>query len=368
MSVSNLDNLARHRELDPGLMHDLIAVFPAHLKASLQLQSGIDWSAQKPTTPQGVCICGMGGSAIGGDLARLYWEPQSPMPIVVVRNHRLPTFINDHWFVIASSYSGNTEEVLAAVSEAAQRGCRRVLALASEGRLATMAAENHWPLIHLPGGLMPRAALGYSFGAVMMALAQWGIAGNNPAMLMANLTEELQAAADFLASRVALLDRANPEATNPAKKAAARIGGRIVSVLGASGTTDVIAARIKSQLCENGKALAFANSFPEVTHNEIVGVADLANASDRLAIILLSTADDNPGVSAQQAAFKRIISNLGVPLIHLAGEGTTRLERILSLVQMGDFISYHLAILNGHNPTPIAAIDALKKALAAKAQ
>lgn len=364
MTDSTLDNLARHRQLDPGLMHELIAAFPEHLRTSQALPGRIDWSTQKPTTPQGVCICGMGGSAIGGDLARSYWEAESPVPIIVVRNHRLPTFVNDHWFLIASSYSGNTDEVLAAVAEAARRGCRRVLTLASGGRLAAMASENHWPLVTLPGGLMPRAALGYSFGVVMMALAHWGIAGNNPAALVGATTEKLQAAIDLLTRRVPFLDRACPESQNPAKQAAVRIGGRIVSVLGAVGSSDVVAARIKGQLCENGKALAFANSFPEVTHNEIVGLSALKDARDRIAIILLATADDNPGVMAQQTAFKQIMSNKAIPLIQLDAEGNDRLDRMLSLVQMGDFISYHLAILNGHDPTPIAAIEALKKSLA----
>jgi glucose/mannose-6-phosphate isomerase len=358
-----LDNPVRHRELDPGLMHDAIADFPDHLKKSLQLPGEVDWSAYKPTTPQGVVICGMGGSAIGGDLARSYWESESPIPIVVVRNHRLPSFINDHWFAIASSYSGNTEEVLAAVTEATRRGCRRILALASGGRLVTMAREHHWPLIRLPNGLMPRAALGYSFGGVMLALAHWGVAGSNPSELVATVTNEILATSSFLAGRTALLDRACPVEKNPAKEVAASLAGRIVVVLGASGTTDVVAARIKSQLCENSKALAFASVFPEVTHNEIVGLAAFGNASERLAVLLLSTEDDNSGVSEQQEAFGRMMSDLQIPLIRLHGGGCNRLERMLSLVQIGDFVSYHLAILSGHDPTPIAAIDVLKRSL-----
>jgi glucose/mannose-6-phosphate isomerase len=363
MTASILDNPKRHRDLDAGLMHDAIAAFPDHLEKSLRLPGEIDWSAQKPTTPQGVCICGMGGSAIGGDLARSYWEAESPIPIVVVRNHRLPAFINDHWFVIASSYSGNTEEVLAAVAEAARRGCRRILALASGGRLAALAQEHRWPLIRLPNGLMPRAALGYSFGGVMLAMAHWGVAGNNPSVLLSALTSELLATSSFLAGRVSLLDRACPLERNPAKQAATNVAGRIVAILGTSGTTDVIAARIKTQLCENSKALAFANAFPEVTHNEIVGLAAFGNASEQLAVIILSSEEDHPAAVAQQEAFQRMMRDFQIPLIRLQAEGHGRLDRMLSLVQTGDFISYHLAILNGQDPTPIAAIDTLKRSL-----
>ena len=364
MAASILDNPMRHRDLDPDLMHDTIAAFPEHLKRSLQLPGDINWSSQKPTTPQGVCICGMGGSAIGGDLARSYWETESPIPIVVVRNHRLPAFINDHWFVIASSYSGNTEEVLVAVAEAGRRGCRRILALASGGRLAALAQEHHWPLMRLPNGLMPRAALGYSFGGVMLALANWGVAGNNPSILASTLTNELLAASSFLAGRVSLLDRVRPLESNRAKQAAVKVAGRVVAVLGTCGTTDVIAARIKSQLCENSKALAFANSFPEVTHNEIVGLAAFGNAPERLAVLILSSEDDHPATAGQQEAFQRMMHELHIPVVRLRSEGCGRLDRMLSLVQIGDFISYHLAILNGQDPTPIAAIDALKRSLA----
>jgi glucose/mannose-6-phosphate isomerase len=359
-----LDDPARHRDLDQGSMHDAIVAFPEHLKKSLQLPGGIDWLAQRPTTPHGVCICGMGGSAIGGDLARSYWEVESPIPILVVRNHRLPSFINDHWFVIASSYSGNTEEVLAAVSEATRRGCRRILALASGGRLAAMAQEHDWLLVRLPVGLMPRAALGYSFGGVMVAMAHWGIAGNNPSELVATVTRDLLGSSAVLAGRLPRLDRACPLDKNLSKEIAVELAGRIVVVLGATGTTEVVATRIKSQLCENSKALAFANAFPEMTHNEIVGLTAFRNASERLAILLLSTEDDHPGIVTQQEAFARMMSDLQIPLIQLHGEGSHRMERMLSLVQIGDFISYHLAILTGHDPTPIAAIDALKRSMA----
>lgn len=344
-------------------MHDAIVAFPGHLRESVRLATAVDWSAYKPTTPQGICICGMGGSAIGGDLARSYWESESPIPIIVVRNDRLPAYVNDHWFVIASSYSGDTEETLSAVSEAAHRGCRRILALAAGGRLVSLAEEKRWAFVRLPGGLMPRASLGFSFGVVMLTLADWGVSGNNAMELAEQVSSLLADSASLLAARGPHLDRLCPSGENLAKQTATALAGRVVVVLGSTGTTDVIATRFKTQLCENAKALAFANAFPEVTHNEIVGLAAFADAADRLAVLILSSDDDHPGAATRQEAMARILQAQGIPVASLRAEGCNRLERMLSLVQLGDFISYHLAILTDHDPTPIAAIEALKRSL-----
>ena len=170
-AAARLDDLSQHKRLDPGGMHDAIASLPSQLREAPRLADQVDWLSYKPTTPAGVCLCGMGGSAIGGDLARSYWDYESPVAFIVVRNDHLPKHINRFWLVIASSYSGNTEETLSAVGEAKERGCQ-ILAITTGGRLGELAKQEGWPLIVLPAGLSPRAALGYSFGPVMLALAR----------------------------------------------------------------------------------------------------------------------------------------------------------------------------------------------------
>ena len=358
-----LDDATRHARLDPGAMHDMIAGFPGQLLHGIRLTETIDWSSFKPTTPAGICFCGMGGSAIGGDLARSYWEPESPIPLVVVRNYRLPAFINEHWFIIASSYSGNTEETLAAVAEAASRRCKRILALASGGELADMAHKREWPLISLPPGFMPRATLGYSFAATMVALARWGVAGNNPDRMADRVSGLIVGSASSLERLRSRFDRYSPTSVNPAKCAAVALAGQNAVILGSSGSTEAIALRIKSQLNENGKLFALASGLPEANHNEVVGLDALDSGGNRPVIVLLSTGDEGERVIAQQRACVARLCQRGTPILQLNAEGADRLQRMLYLVYLGDFISYYVAIDRGVDPTPILALEEIKASL-----
>ncbi len=352
-----LDDAARHDTWDPGGMHAAIIGFPDQLQEAQTLVAPVNWSSFKPTTPAGICLCGMGGSAIGGDLVRSLWEYESTVPFVVVRNDRLPAFVNRFWLVIASSYSGNTTETLAATDEARRRGCR-ILAMTTGGTLAAQAETHGWPLITLPGGLVPRAALGYSFGPVMLALARWGIVPDR--------FDQLRAAADFLKEQMRRLTRDVPCADNAAKSVALSLADRVVCVYGTTGSTDVIAARIKGQLCENSKVAAFANALPELNHNEIIGMDSVDPEAHPMAVITLATSDDSAIAGIRRAWLEERLRARGIPVVALTAEGESPLKRMLSLVQQGDFISYHLAILTGHDPSVIPAIDAVKAHLATK--
>ena len=358
-----LDDPARHARFDPGAMHDIIAGFPGQLRHGIHLTETIDWSSFKPTTPAGICFCGMGGSAIGGDLARSYWETESPIPLIVVRNYRLPAFVNEHWFIIATSYSGNTEETLAAVAEAGDRRCKRILALASGGELAAIAEQKEWPLITLPRGFMPRATLGYSFAATMVALAHWGVAGNNPSRTADRMSELIADSASFLERMTTRFGRNAPTSGNPAKCAAAALAGRTAVILGSAGTTEALALRVKSQLNENGKLFALASVLPEANHNEVVGLDALDRAADRPVVVLLSTGDEGENVIAQQRACVARLCQRGMAVIQLNADGTDRLQRMLYLVYLGDFISYYSAIVRGVDPTPILALEEIKASL-----
>jgi glucose/mannose-6-phosphate isomerase len=283
--------------------------------------------------------------------------------MIVVRNYTLPAFVNSHWFIIASSYSGDTEETLAAVMEASSRRCRRILALASGGRLAALARERAWSLIPLPAGYMPRATLGYSFAATMVALARWGIAGNNPGEMGGQVSKLVFAAADFLARCAAKFNSAAPAANNPAKAAAAALAKRNIVVLGAAGCTEAVALRFKSQLNENGKLFALASALPEANHSEIVGLDALNDAAARPVVVLPCTGDEGDGIIAQQRACMSRLCQQGTPVLQLNANGADRLQRLLYLVLLGDFISYHVAIIRGVDPTPIRALEEIKASL-----
>lgn len=352
-SMLSLDDNALRQRLDPSRMIDAIDSFPGQLLEAERLAVQVDWLAYKPTTPAGVCVCGMGGSAIGGDLVRSYWESESPVPMTVVRSDRLPEYINRFWMVIASSYSGGTQETLSAVADARERGCN-ILALTSGGQLADSARSCNWPLITVPGGMMPRAALGYSFGPVMMALICWGIVPDR--------RSELFSVANGLGASRGLYATGVSTEANPAKRAASTLAGRTICVYGTTGFTDVIALRFKCQFAENSKAVAFANSLPELNHNEIVGV-DASADPERFAVVLLRTGDESEMAQMRMDWVAGRIGKRGIPVVSITAIGENRMERMLSLVQIGDYISYYLAIANGQDPTPIRAIEALKKEL-----
>lgn len=361
--LSDLDDAARHERLDPNGMHDTIAAFPDQLRDGIRLAAAIDWHGFKPTTPAGICFCGMGGSAIGGDLAREYWASISPIPMVVVRNYTLPAFVNSHWFIIASSYSGNTAEALAAVAEASRRRCKRILAITAGGELAALAKAQDWPLITMPDGFMPRATLGYSFAATMIALAQWGIAGNNPAEMAGDVAKHLNECAAFVKKSSANWLRSVPASKNTAKSAAASIAGHNVIVIGAAGSTEALAVRLKSQLCENGKLQALASVLPEANHNEVVGLDALGDSAPRPIVILPCTGDEGEGIIGQQRALVARLCLRSIPVLQLNAEGTDRLQHMLYLVSLGDFISYYTAIAGGIDPTPIVALEEIKASL-----
>ncbi|MBI3872877.1 MAG: bifunctional phosphoglucose/phosphomannose isomerase [candidate division Zixibacteria bacterium] len=350
-AATQLDDPTIYPRLDPADMYGAIRSLPTQLRAAPRLAGEVDWRSYKPTTPAGVCLCGMGGSAIGGDLARSYWDLESPVPFVVIRNDRLPGYINRFWLVIASSYSGNTEETLAAATEAKARGCQ-ILALTTGGTLAAMAQAAGWPLIRLPAGLSPRAALGYSFGPVILALGHWGIAADS--------VDHLQSAADFLDQRSTMFNRERPLAENAAKQTAAILHDHQMCIYGTTGSTDVVAYRFKGQLCENAKVPAFANALPELLHNEIVGM-DTGAREGSLAVAILKSQDDSPRATARLDWVEARLCQRGVPVVTLIASGKDRLQRLLSLVQIGDYISYYLAILGSQNPTPVPAIADLKR-------
>lgn len=348
-----LDDASRHAALDSGHMIRAIAAFPDQLSMAQDLAKQVDWLSYKPTTPAGVCVCGMGGSAIGGDLVRSYWESESPVPMVVVRSDRLPEYINRFWMVIASSYSGETLETLSAVDDARRRGSN-VLALTSGGRLAALARGENWPLILVPGGLMPRAALGYSFGPVMTALIRWGIVPDRSGVLASTVTG-LKHLQDRFAIEV-------PWTANPAKQTAMALAAKTICVYGTTGITDVIALRYKCQFAENSKTVAFANSLPELNHNEIVGI-DASADPECIAVVLLRTGDESESAMRRLDWVSQRIARRGITVVSVSATGDDRLGRMLALVQFGDYVSYHLAVANGQDPTPIPAIEALKREL-----
>ncbi len=353
--LSRLDDISDLTLLDPGGMYGAISEFPNQIRKAIEIGVEIKLDPDNFSKVDNIIVCGMGGSAIGGDLARSVVDRSLTIPFYICRNYDLPAFARNNSLVIGSSYSGNTEETLSAFGQAVQRGCK-LLALTTGGQLGDMAAKHKIPVAFLPEGLQPRAALGYSFVPLMIMLHKIGLAEYE--------SDDLSRLADFMESRISVFGSDTDSEGNLAKQLAMRLYGRIPIIYSGREVTDAVAIRIKGQISENAKMLAFANQFPELNHNELVGWKIINSLRDYLRVIILRDIDDHSRIAASMDIVKTIIEKSGVDVIELHSEGDDRLQRVFSLIQLGDFFSFYLAILNKVDPTPVESIEALKQELA----
>lgn len=297
-------------------------------------------------------VAGIGGSAIGGDLLRDLSSRQSPIPILVVRDWRLPAFVGPGSGVVAVSYSGQTRETLSAFGEALSRGAR-LWALTSGGALAERASQEAVAVALLPGGLPPRAALGALFFSLVGLAEGLGLLG-----------QQRGAVQEAVALWEELNGRFRPEAPNQNNSAlglARRLEGAVPAVYGVAGQTEAVARRWKSQFNENSKMPAQAEVLPELLHAEVVSY-EAPSAPKRVAI-LLEDEEDGPEVVLSRQRLAEWLEQMGVEVERVRGEGQSRLARISSLVLLGDWVSYYAAVLRGVDPTPIRPIETFKEYL-----
>ncbi len=349
----DLDDEGAIRATDPGGMLDIVAGLGHDCREGHRL--GLEASPRPD--PQGVtaiAFCGMGGSAIAGDVIAALGAGVLPAPVDVVRGAVLPAYCGPDTLLLASSYSGDTAETLRCFEEAVARGCR-VAVLTSGGALGVRAGELGLPRVALPGGFMPRAALGYlAMGAVGLLE---GIG------LLPPMGEDVERAAGELETLAATLLPSAPASVNPAKRLAATIGARVPVIWGAQGIGSVAAARWKTQLNENGKVPAWAAALPELDHNEVVGWSQDQGA--RFCVIALRHDDEHPDVAVRFGLSIQIARSAGAVTDEVWAGGATPLGRVLSLVMTGDFVSVYVGVGRGVDPTPIDAIARLKQALSA---
>lgn len=350
-----LDNLEQLRALDPANMYNRIFDFPEQMSDALTIAQKWHVSSKDIAGVRNIVVVGMGGSAIGGDLVRSYLAGRLMVPFAVCRNYQLPEFVDDETLVIATSYSGNTEETLAAVDDALGRKAM-IVAMTTGGMLSEVARLNGIPCLMLPQGLQPRAALGYSFVPLLVLMEKLG--------LIKDVSKDINSTIEWLKHERELHIEDLPASDNAAKFVATHIQGKIPIIYCGPTLTDSVGVRWKGQLCENAKVLAFANQYAEFNHNELVGWSEsLKPLAKHLIVIQLHDADDHPRIKRRMEIVRELIEKLGVPVIEIESTGETPLQRMFSLIQYGDFVSYYLAILNGVDPTPVDAIEKLKKAL-----
>ncbi|MEE9554841.1 MAG: bifunctional phosphoglucose/phosphomannose isomerase [candidate division Zixibacteria bacterium] len=347
-----MDNIvALKNSLDKSDMFGNIAAMPDHLLEGARLGRDADLGNLKSGTFHSLVIAGMGGSAIGGEVARSYLSEDITIPFLVQRHYNLPGFVNKKSLVICSSYSGNTEETLSAYHDAHSRGAN-LLVITSGGELAERAETDHVPLVTIPGGIpAPRAAFGYSLAPLLTIIFRLG--------LCPSPFKEIEEAAAVMKSRLPGYAADNDD--NPALSLARELYSTIPIIYAGQDRLDAVATRFKGQICENAKCLAFANVFPEFNHNELVGWGELYCLEDKITALIINDDDDHPRIKARAKIVGDYLKSIGKRVITIPNERISGLSGIMLMIQLADFVSYYLALLNDVDPTPVVAIDFLKK-------
>ena len=336
-------------KFDPAGMRDIVASLPDQLEASLHLGLG---SPIDLGEAQHVFLVGMGGSAIAGDVFAAWVADRSKVPIQVVRDYRLPAYARSEDVLVALSYSGNTQETLAATTQGIKLGCG-VVAVTSGGALHELARKNDVPVFEIPPGLPPRGAFGHLFGILPAIGEEWAFG---------RLRSDLERAIAHVRD---LRKHLRPETgmrQNRAKRIAVRLRPTVPIVYAAPPFTS-IAKRWQTQFNENAKMLAFSSSFPEADHNEIVGWCEDRGGARRHTPILIRDRDESPEIRRQLDITVDLISRR-VRVLEVDDDGETVLSRLLGTLYLGDYVSLYLSTLRRVDPLPLPAIVEFKRRLA----
>ena len=353
MTTIDLDDVARLRALDAGDMLGTVAALGEHVRAG--------YAAGRSTTGlptvedvRSIVFCGMGGSAVAGDILRQTFRDRLTVPVDVNRSPVLPEYAGSQTLVLVSSFSGDTAETLSSAREAVRRGCR-VIAITSGGQLGELCAERGIAAAAVPAGFQPRAALGHLTFAMLGALETAG--------LMPPLAADVEEAAAAVEQLAAGLGPGIPAAENPAKELATWLGDRVAVCWGAEGIGAVAAMRWKTQMNENGKVPAWHSAMSELDHNEVVGWVRPSGALH--AVLALRTDHEHPELAARFSLSADIVRAAGSEVREVPVAGKGPLASLLTLVTLGDFATCYVGLRRGEDPTPVAVIGTLKAALAA---
>lgn len=350
----NLDDVLVLEERDPGGMLAAVESFPRQCSEALRMgRELLDLPSGEGVSR--IAYLGMGGSAIGGDILRVLIEEATGLTVSVHRSYRLPALLGPDTLAVVASYSGNTEETLSAFGDAVYLGCR-MLVLTSGGELLERARGYRFSSVVLPPGLQPRAALGYLFLPAAAVIERMG--------LMQGFIRVAYEAVEYLEEKALEWGRLTSVNRNFAKQLARRLKGKVPVIYGTENLLGVAAYRWKCQFNENSKVPAFYHVLPEMNHNEIVGWHKLDEFTRRVEVIFLLEEDAHPRLAKRVEITAEILRDRvgGVTVLRVGGR--TRTEKLLGAIQLGDFVSTYLAILNGVDPTPVESIALLKERMA----
>ncbi len=341
--VEKLDDLQSYSVWDRLDMLSQIDGFVKHL------EEAIGYKVQAFSDVGSICLCGIGGSAMCGDILIDHLAPICDKNVTVVRSVSLPNWVDNRTLVVVISYSGNTKEALDVYQDALARGLKTVC-VSSGGILANKAKENNIPFIRVPPGIQPRAALGYLLGSVAVILEAAGACA--PVEAIGEVIEFARSRKDKLAPSV-------PSSINAAKKIALALDGH-VPIVYCPRSVRSIGVRWQNQISENAKVVAFTGEIPEMNHNQMVGWLN-GNGENRLKPVFIVPSALEPTVSKMTTVTLQMFNEKGLDPVVVQLEGKTLMENIIYGLILGDMVSYYMARLSGVDPTPVEVIGEFKK-------
>ncbi len=347
------------KSIDKGDMFTTLREFPSQVTSACEIGKSIGFTANLNKFDR-ILIFGMGGSAIGGDLLRTYLSEgvdTNHIEIIINRDYSFPPHLAKNSLVIASSYSGNTEETLSSLRLALEH-TNNIVCISSGGELERIAKENDLPIIKIPDGFQPRCAIGYSFFPLLYLILKSGVLSDS---VVARIEGEIVSVIKKLEqlSGEYLGESSNQ---NFSLDIAKRLSGK-VPVIYTSRSMETVGLRWRGQFQENSKCAAFGSVLPEMNHNEINSWQYSTNSNKNFIFILLEDANDHPQVTKRFAYLDGVLRKENRELINLKNESGTHLERMFSNIYLGDWASYYLALLCGYNPSAIDIILGLKAEL-----
>lgn len=343
-----LDDQKKIEGIDKEKMRDLLMRFPLQCRETFQIAEEPRVSLEILSKKKKIIICGMGGSAIGGEILKTLLI-KTNFSVFVNRAYTLPQLVDKEAIVFIVSYSGNTEETLTAYKEAKKRGVS-LISICSGGKLREWSERDRIPCFVIPSGMPPRTALGYLFIPMLKVIEElrW--------VEKENYEELFQVLSNIKDNSTLSV----PTENNRAKIISSRLLGKIPLIYGVEGKTDAIAHRLKTQFNENSKVLAFWNVFPELNHNEVVGWEKERNLN-KFYFLFIRDKEEGERITKRIEITQDILKDKGVSWEEIWTKGESLLTRIFSAIYFGDWVSFYLALLQDVNPTAIKTIDILKQ-------
>ncbi len=326
-------------------MKKLVLDFPNQLQEALIIGKHHKFAASAEKKFSNVVVTGLGGSGIGASIVQNFVFDKLLLPFVVNKDYFIPAFVDKHSLVIVCSYSGNTEETLMAMEQAIKAHAT-IVCITSGGAIANLADKEGLDCILVPGGMPPRACLGYSLVQILYTLAHFSLLANDFEDQIKSSVKQLKEQSEAIQQKAAEISNA--------------IFGKLPIVY-ASSFYEGVAIRFRQQLNENSKMLGWQGVIPEMNHNELVGWRD--DAKDKVVVILRNT-DDYERVQTRMEINKQVFEKYTSNIIEIYSEGNSYFEKAFYLIHITDWISVILADLRQLDATEVNVIDFLKKSLA----